>query len=194
MSTTIYEFFHYSLFPGLFVAFTYKKKEPPAFGAALAFWFILLSFFGLLFCHISNNLSNYNVLTANAPFFYQISGTWSNHEGSILLWCWILSFYGFLFSYRGRPQSHNVSKRGGHRESLFYSFLLNFVKNPIRDLPRYEQESGAQLYTPFVLRTLVDSELRSRRNRTFDGPALFLCAALPENELSSSGLPALPWF
>ncbi|CAH2057163.1 unnamed protein product, partial [Thlaspi arvense] len=138
---SIYEFFHYSLFPGLFVAFTYNKKQPPAFGAAPAFWCILLSFLGLSFCHIPNNLSNYNVLTANAPFFYQISGTWSNHEGSILLWCRIPNFYGFFLCYRGRPQSHN---------------------NSILSLPRYEQESGLknQLYTPFVLRTLVDSELR----------------------------------
>lgn len=172
---SIYELFHYSLFPGLFVAFTYNKKQPPAFGAAPAFWCILLSFLGLSFRHIPNNLSNYNVLTANAPFFYQISGTWSNHEGSILSWCRIPSFYGFLLCYRGRPQSHNVSKRGGHRETFFYSFVSNFVKNSILSLPRYEQKSGAapQLYTPFVLRTLVDSELRSRRNRTFDGPALF---------------------
>nr|AUD39236.1 cytochrome c maturase subunit Fn [Steenisia pleurocarpa] len=161
---SIYELFHYSLFPGLFVAFTYNKKQRPVFGAAPAFWCILLSFFGLSFRHIPNNLSNYNVLTANAPFFYQISGTWSNHEGSILSWCRILSFYGFLFCYRGRPQSHNVSKRGGLRESLFYSFVSNFVKNSIFSLPRYEQKSGAtpQLYTPFVLRTPVDSELRSR--------------------------------
>jgi len=35
---SINEFSHYSLFPGLFVAFTYNKKQPPAFGAALAFW------------------------------------------------------------------------------------------------------------------------------------------------------------
>nr|AUD39229.1 cytochrome c maturase subunit Fn [Retiniphyllum pilosum] len=161
---SIYEFFHYSLFPGLFVAFTYNKKERPVFGAAPAFWCILLSFLGLSFRHIPNNLSNYNVLTANAPFFYQISGTWSNHEGSILSWCRILSFYGFLLCYRGRPQSHNVSKRGGPRESLFYSFVSNFVKNSILSLPRYEQKSGAtkKLYTPFVLGTLVDSELRSR--------------------------------
>ncbi|TIQ61546.1 MAG: hypothetical protein E5X41_32880, partial [Mesorhizobium sp.] len=48
-------------------------------------------------------------------------------------------------------------------------------------LPRYEQKSGAapQLYTPFVLRTFVDSELRSRRNRTFDGPALFYAPLYP---------------
>lgn len=189
---SIYELFHYSLFPGLFVAFTYNKKQPPAFGAAPAFWCILLSFLGLSFRHIPNNLSNYNVLTANAPFFYQISGTWSNHEGSILSWCRIPSFYGFLLCYRGRPQSHNVSKRGGHRETIFYSFVSNFVKNSILSLPRYEQKSGAapQLYTPFVLRTLVDSELRSRRNRTFDGPALFYAPLSPERKISFAPLGA----
>nr|AKJ25508.1 cytochrome c maturase subunit Fn [Erodium texanum] len=187
---SIYEFFHYSLFLGLFVAFTYNKKEPPAFGAAPAFWCILLSFLGLSFRHIPNNLSNYNVLTANAPFFYQISGTWSNHEGSILSWCRIPSFYGFLLCYRGRPKSHNVSKRGGLRESLFYSFVSNFVKNSILSLPRYEQKSGlkTQLYTPLVRRTLVDSELRSRRRHTirkaFDGPALFDPPLYPERKMS----------
>nr|CAA49287.1 unnamed protein product [Oenothera berteroana]prf//1916398A orf577 gene [Oenothera berteroana] len=189
---SIVELFHYPLFPGLFVAFTYNKKEPPAFGAAPAFWCILLSFLGLSFRHIPNNNSNYNVLTANAPFFYQISGTWSNHEGSILLWCRIPSFYGFLLCYRGRPQSHNASKRGGHRETFFYSFVLNFVKNSILSLPRYEQKTLAapQLYTPFVLRTLVDSELRSRRNRTFDGPALFYAPLYPERKMSFASLGA----
>nr|UFX34243.1 cytochrome c biogenesis FN [Zygophyllum fabago] len=186
---SIYEFFHYSLFPGLFVAFTYNKKKPPAFGAAPAFWCILLSFLGLSFRHLPNNLSNYNVLTANAPFFYKISGTWSNHEGSILSWCRISSFYGFLLCYRGRPQSHNVSKRGGHRDTLFDSFVSNFVKNSILSLPRYEQKSGVdtQLYTPFVLRTLVDSSLCSRRNRTFDGPAPPLD---PERKMSFAPLGA----
>jgi hypothetical protein len=41
---------------------------------------IILSFLGLSFHHIPNNLSNYNVLTANAP--YQISGTWYNHDNA----------------------------------------------------------------------------------------------------------------
>lgn len=188
---SIYELFHYSLFPGLFVAFTYNKKQPPAFGAAPAFWCILLSFLGLSFRHIPNNLSNYNVLTANAPFFYQISGTWSNHEGSILSWCRIPSFYGFLLCYRGRLQSHNVSKRGDHRETLFYSFVSNFVKNSILSLPRYEQKSGAapQLYTPFDS-DLVDSELRLQRNRTFDGPALFYAPLYPERRMSFAPLGA----
>nr|WBQ47796.1 cytochrome c biogenesis FN [Eucommia ulmoides]WLW41785.1 cytochrome c biogenesis FN [Eucommia ulmoides] len=189
---SIYELFHYSFFPGLFVAFTYNKKQPPVFGAAPAFWCILLSFLGLSFRHIPNNNLDYNVLTANAPFFYQISGTWSNHEGSILSWCRILSFYGFLLCYRGRPKSHNVSKRGGHRESLFSSFVSNFVKNSILSLPRYEhgRTAAPQLYTPFVLRTLVDSELRSRRNRTFDGPALFDPPLDPSRKMSFAPLGA----
>lgn len=104
----INEFSHYSLFMGLFVACTYNKKQPPAFGAALAFWCFLLPFLGLWFRHIPNNLFNYSVLTANATFSYQISGTCFNHEGRILSWCWIPSFYGFFFRYRGRPQSRNL--------------------------------------------------------------------------------------
>nr|WHA35292.1 cytochrome c biogenesis FN [Allium fistulosum] len=177
---SINEFSHYSLFPGLFIAFTYNKKQPPApaFGAALAFWCILLPFLGLSFRHIPNNNSNYNVLTANAPFFYQISGTWSNHEGSILSWCWIPSFYGFLLCYRG--QSNDVSKRIGSRETFLFSFVSNFVKNSI-----ISQKSGAapQLYTPFRP-ALVDSELRSRRNRTFYGPALFDAPLYPGRKMS----------
>ncbi|PHT48451.1 Cytochrome c biogenesis CcmF N-terminal-like mitochondrial protein 1 [Capsicum baccatum] len=48
-----------------------------------------------------------------------------------------------------------------------------------------DQKSGmkSQLYTPFVLRTLVDSELRSRRNRTFDGPTLFYAPLYPERKM-----------
>jgi len=163
---SINELCHYLLFLGLFVAFTHDKKKPPAFGASLYFLCTLLSFLGLLFCHTSSNFSNYNVFTnsnANAPSLYQISGTWSNHEGSILLWCWILSFYGFLFCYRVQPRSHNVSERGGRRETAFCFFVLSFVKNSILSLPRYEQQSGAapRLYT--VPRTFVPS----RTGRTF---------------------------
>ena len=41
------------------------------------------------------------------------------------------------------------------------------MKNSILSLPSYEQKTGAtaQLYTPFVLRTLVDSEIRSREGK-----------------------------
>ncbi|KAH0447375.1 hypothetical protein IEQ34_023798 [Dendrobium chrysotoxum] len=109
-------------------------------------------------------------------------GTWSNHEGSIFSWCWIPSFYGFLLCYRGRPQSHNVSKRRGYRETFPSAFVSNFVRNSILSL---QQKSGPQLYTSFG--TLVDSELRSRRNRTFDGPALFYAPLDPKMSFALLG-------
>ncbi|KAG5576436.1 hypothetical protein H5410_056570 [Solanum commersonii] len=166
---SIYELFHYSLFRSFRLHSLTTRNNHKCLVQRLAFWCILLSFLGLSFRHIPNNLSNYNVLTANAPFFYQISGTWSNHEGSILSWCRILSFYGFLLCYRGRPLSHN---------------------NSILSLPRYEQKSGikSQLYTPFVLRILVDSELCSQRNQTFDGPSLFYAPLYPKRKMSFASL------
>nr|AEM46215.1 cytochrome c biogenesis FN [Silene noctiflora] len=155
---SIFEFFHYSFFMALFISFTYKKKEPPAFGASSGFFCMNLSFFGLLFSHISNNLSNSKVLSANAAFFYQISGTWSNHEGSLLLWCRILTLYVFLLCYRGGCQSSlkSRSKRVGPRESLLFCFVLNFVDSST--LARYADSlSERQLSTPLVQRTLSAS-------------------------------------
>lgn len=186
----IYELFHYSLFPGLFVAFTYNKKQPPAFGAAPAFWCILLSFLGLSFRHIPNNLSNYNVLTANAPFFYQISGTWSNHEGSILSWCRIPNFYGFLLCYRGRPQSHNVSKRGGHRETFLYFLSRTSWRTPFYlSLVTNKKWGCAKIVHSLRSTNLCWFWTLFAKEPDFWRTSPFLCAALPwkENELFSSG-------
>lgn len=64
------------------------------------FLFLSLSFFGTINNYISSDFSIYNTTTnstADIPLFYKISATWSNHEGSLLLWCWLLSFSAFLF-------------------------------------------------------------------------------------------------
>nr|WIA66815.1 cytochrome c biogenesis factor N [Pellia epiphylla] len=89
---------HYFLVLSISVALTSELRRP----VAVSPYFLLftMSFSGILFRYISSDFSNYNVFTnpnANAPLSYKISGTWSNHEGSPLLWCWIPSFYGFLF-------------------------------------------------------------------------------------------------
>ncbi|GMN50848.1 hypothetical protein TIFTF001_020004 [Ficus carica] len=44
--------------------------------------------------------------------------------------------------------------------------------------------------TPFIRRTIVDSKLRSRRNRTFDRPALFYAPLYPERKRSFAPLGA----
>ena len=61
-----------------------------------------LSFFSLMFAYVVSDFSNYNVFQnshSNKPIIYKISGTWGNHEGSMLLWLSILSVYSFFFSF-----------------------------------------------------------------------------------------------
>jgi hypothetical protein len=65
-------------------------------------YFLILTscFFGTISNYVCSDFSIYNILTnstADVPLFYKISATWSNHEGSLLLWCWLLSFNAFLF-------------------------------------------------------------------------------------------------
>ncbi len=61
----------------------------------------IISFFSLMFAYTVSDFSNFNVFQnshSDKPLIYKISGTWGNHEGSMLLWISILSIYGFLFS------------------------------------------------------------------------------------------------
>ena len=41
------------------------------------------------------------------PIFYKISGTWGNHEGSLLLWLIILTIFSFLFLIFNDKQPKN---------------------------------------------------------------------------------------
>ncbi len=116
---------HYFLVLGIFVVLAYNKKLATI---SLFFFFSTISFFGILFCYISSDFSNYNVFTnsnVNAPLFHKITRTWSNHEGSFLLCCWILNFYGFIFGYRTQPC--NISKRRCSKNVfLFHRPLVAF--------------------------------------------------------------------
>ncbi len=62
----------------------------------------ILSFFSLMYAYIISDFSNFNVFQnshSDKPLIYKISGTWGNHEGSMLLWMSILSIYGLIFSF-----------------------------------------------------------------------------------------------
>ena len=61
----------------------------------------IISFFSLMSAYILSDFSNFNVFQnshSDKPLIYKISGTWGNHEGSMLLWLSILSLYAFFFS------------------------------------------------------------------------------------------------
>ena len=60
------------------------------------------SFLSLMYAYVISDFSNFNVFQnshSNKPLIYKISGTWGNHEGSMLLWLSVLSIYGFFFTF-----------------------------------------------------------------------------------------------
>ena len=61
---------------------------------------VITSFFILIINYVSSDFSVLNVYNnthTNKPLIYKITGTWGNHEGSLLMWLSILSLYGLLF-------------------------------------------------------------------------------------------------
>jgi len=64
---------------------------------------VIISFFGLVLSFVSSDFSNETVLNnshTTKPLFYKISGTWGNHEGSLLLWLLVLNLFIYLFLIR----------------------------------------------------------------------------------------------
>ena len=70
--------------------------------------FVVVSFIGLIISFINSDFSNqtvYNNSHSTKPIFYKISGTWGNHEGSLLLWLLVLTLFIFLFLLKSKNQS-----------------------------------------------------------------------------------------
>ena len=73
----------------------------------LQFFFSLVSFFGLIISFVKSDFSNETVFNhshTTKPLFYKISGTWGNHEGSLLLWLLVLTLFMFLFLLKSKDQ------------------------------------------------------------------------------------------
>src|SRR5215813_8855448 len=73
--------------------------------AALAqFGFIVFSFLALMYSFASSDFS-VAIVTQHShsqqPLIYKLSGTWGNHEGSLLLWVLILTIFGALVALFG---------------------------------------------------------------------------------------------
>ena len=66
---------------------------------------VIISFLGLVFSFIYSDFSNETVFNnshTTKPLFYKISGTWGNHEGSLLLWLLVLTLFIFLFLIKSK--------------------------------------------------------------------------------------------
>jgi cytochrome c-type biogenesis protein CcmF len=68
---------------------------------------VIVSFLSLILSFINSDFSNETVFNnshTTKPLFYKISGTWGNHEGSLLLWLLVLNLFIFLFLIKSREQ------------------------------------------------------------------------------------------
>ncbi len=73
----------------------------------IQFFFVVISFFGLIISFISSDFSNETVFNhshTTKPLFYKISGTWGNHEGSLLLWLLVLTLFITIFLIKSNQQ------------------------------------------------------------------------------------------
>ena len=82
--------------------------------AVLQFVLIALAFVSLAYAHIVSDFTVVNVVDnsfAAMPLLYKITGVWGNHEGSMLLWVFILSFYGMLIGVFGNNLPRGLKAR-----------------------------------------------------------------------------------
>ena len=73
----------------------------------LQLFFVIISFSGLILSFINSDFSNETVFNhshTTKPLFYKISGSWGNHEGSLLLWLLVLTLFLFLFLINSKQQ------------------------------------------------------------------------------------------
>ena len=68
---------------------------------------VVISFISLVYSFVISDFSNetvYNNSHTTKPIFYKITGTWGNHEGSLLLWLLVLTLFIFLFIVFSKKQ------------------------------------------------------------------------------------------
>ena len=73
----------------------------------IQFLFVVISFLGLIISFVNSDFSNETVFNhshTTKPLFYKISGTWGNHEGSLLLWLLVLTLFISIFLLKSNHQ------------------------------------------------------------------------------------------
>jgi len=122
--------------------------------AALTHAFVVSDFSVRIVAENSNSLK---------PLVYKVTGTWGNHEGSMLLWVLILALFGAMVAAFGRDLPLELKSRALAVQALialaFFAFIL-FTSNPFdrldpapvdgRDLNPLLQDIGLAVHPPFL--------------------------------------------
>ncbi len=98
--------------------------------------FIIVSFFILITAFIISDFSLVSVYQNShtlKPLFYKISGSWGNHEGSLLLWVIILTIFSFLFLLLNKDHPKNYRIYTLITQNILiigFLFFILFNSNP----------------------------------------------------------------
>nr|YP_007890514.1 heme lyase [Andalucia godoyi]AGH24008.1 heme lyase [Andalucia godoyi] len=132
------------LFLTLFQFFPFFSRYVISF-SIFQFLFVTFAFFSCVLSFLISDFSITNVLEhshSDLPILYKISASWGNHEGSILLWTWILSLYSFLYTLSSSPQLWSL-----RIQSIMISFFTLFTlstSNPLLKIT-LPFENGSEL-------------------------------------------------
>ena len=134
--------------------------------AQAQFVFIALAFFSLMASFVGNDFSVVNVATnsnSELPLAYRIAATWGSHEGSMLLWVFMLSLWTLAVSlFSQRLPLDMVARVLGVMGFVAVGFLLFVLltSNPFerlhppaldgRDLNPLLQDPGMVIHPPLL--------------------------------------------
>ncbi len=134
--------------------------------AKATFLLMALSFSALTYAHVTSDFSVQNVWEnshSQIPLIYKFSGVWGNHEGSMLLWVLILTFFSALVAVFGDnlPETlkANVLAVQAWIAASFSLFIL-LTSNPFnrlldapgegKDLNPVLQDIGLAIHPPLL--------------------------------------------
>ncbi|HEY0282890.1 MAG TPA: heme lyase CcmF/NrfE family subunit, partial [Rhizomicrobium sp.] len=101
--------------------------RPAAFAQ---FCLVSISFGALIWLHVTSDFSVLNVALnshTDKPLLYKITGVWGNHEGSMLLWTFILVLYGLAVSVFGRDLPPGLRARALSVQGMISVGFLLFI-------------------------------------------------------------------
>ncbi|MEP0154906.1 heme lyase CcmF/NrfE family subunit [Pseudophaeobacter sp.] len=134
--------------------------------AQAQFFFTAFAFGALVWAFVTSDFSLRLVMLNShsaKPMLYKISGTWGNHEGSMLLWVLIVALFGAVASVFGGGLPQTLKARVLAVQAAigvaFFAFIL-FTSNPFlrlavppfdgQDLNPLLQDPGLAFHPPFL--------------------------------------------
>ncbi len=204
---------HFAL--ALAVAFAFAQAILPLWGAhrrdarliaaapAIAlgtFLCLAVAFFSLMYSSVTDDFSVFNIAQNShslKPLLYKITGVWGDHEGSILLWCLVLSLCGAAVALFGGSLPAGLRARVlgvmGLSSCGFMLFCL-LESNPFlrlwpppidgRDMNPLLQDPGLAFHPPILYLGYVGMSV----------PFAFAVAALIEGRIDAAwGRWVRPW-